>query len=113
MGHVWGIGAEPARACGVRCREGAPSQHTGTAGAVEGPECRCWAHCIPAFFPGCGARLGGSREVAPGVLVVGRVPVAVPYSGAALPVLPRPQDALRRWPGFSWPPLCFQVRQVS
>lgn len=74
-------------------------------GPWRGQSATSWAHCIPACFPRCGARPGGSREVAPGVLVVGRVPVMVPSSGAALPVLPRPQGVLCRWPGLSWLPL--------
>ena len=48
--HVWGIGAEPARACGVRCCEGALSQHAGTRGAVEGPECHELGSLHPCLF---------------------------------------------------------------
>lgn len=50
MVHVWGIGAEPAWACGVRCCEGGLSQHAGTGGAAEGPECHVLGSPHPCLF---------------------------------------------------------------
>lgn len=71
----------------------------------------CWAHRTPACFPRRGVRLGRSREVVPGVLVVGRVPV--PSCSTALPVFPNPQRALHRRPGLSWPPLLLFPAQAG
>lgn len=46
--HVWGVGAEPARACGVRSHEGGPSQQAGSCGGA-GVLCAGLTAPLPVF----------------------------------------------------------------
>ena len=122
MGHVRGIGAEPAQACGVRCREGAPSPHTGTAGAAEGPECRVLGSPHPCLFSqmwgeawwvtrGRARSPGGRSGPGHGPLLQ-RCPLCPPQAPGCSPQVARVQLAASVFPGqaglLTRPP-CFQT----
>lgn len=63
MVHVWGVGAEPARAYGVQSREGGPSQQAGIRGGAGVPCAGLTASLL--VFPDVGRGLAGHARSRP------------------------------------------------